>query len=606
MRVTFFGTRGSFPTPGASTLRYGGNTPCVEIVSRAGTRIVVDAGTGIVALGRQILREGKPTAAHLLISHTHWDHIQGIPFFAPLFVPGQSWDIYGPRGLGHSLCQTLSGQMEYTYFPVAMDQMGASIRYHDLVEGTFQLGDVSVTARYLNHPALTLGYRFEADGAVVVYACDHEPYACELAGGQGEIVGNDLRHAEFLAGADLVIHDSQYLVSEYQAKKGWGHSTPEYALAVSRCAGVRQLALTHHDPTRDDAAIDRLMDALIAEMAGRGGPKFFAAAEGQSLEVTGEAPHAVITTLTDAEVPGLSALADRSALLALPDEKAQAEFAQIAAEDGFTVFATKLSEAASVAKRERPSVILLGEDGEESEAACRAIRTIEGYGYTAMVVLVTRDATPQDSPAPFSDRLIAPYSPAYARTRLRAWVMRVAARWIPAPKPVDEAERLAALYALHLLDTPPEERFDRLTRLASALFDVPVALITLIEADRQWFKSACGTDARETTRETAFCSHAIYNRAPLLVTDALTDDRFAESPFVQGPPHVRFYAGYPLILDNGACVGTVCVIDTRPHDLDNDGLSRLGDIAALTVREFQRGTEAKEISMEQVEPPIRK
>jgi ribonuclease BN (tRNA processing enzyme) len=592
MRITFFGTRGSIATPGAGTLRYGGNTSCVEIVSNAGTRVVIDAGTGAVALGRRMAGSGQPVQAHLLISHTHWDHIQGIPFFAPLFLPGNEWDIYGPRGLGQSLCQTLAGQMEYTYFPVTMDLMGAAIRYHDLVEGTFRIGDILVTSRYLNHPALTLGYRLEADGAVVVYACDHEPYAPALAGGQGEIVGEDLRHAEFLAGADLVIHDAQYLASEYDAKKGWGHSTPEYAYALARFAGVRQLALTHHDPTRDDEAIDRLVSDLKAAVAGQGGPQLFAAAEGQSIEVTGKIGKAATPIEPQGAGPVTTALVDRSVLLVPADEKQLAELAEVAAADRFTVFAAAPAEAVSVAARERPSVILISEDSGDPVELCRAIRAISDYGAEVTVVLVTRDTAPSHNAWPFTDRLVAPYSPAYARTRLRAWFMRVAARWVPAPLPEDEVTRLAATRSLGLLDTLPEERFDRITRLASSLFGVPIALITLIDAERQWFKSAYGIDAHETSRDTAFCPHAIYTRAPLIVLDALTDVRFADNPLVQGPPRIRFYAGYPLILDNGACVGTICLIDTRPRELADERLTQLGDLAALTAREFQRGTDS--------------
>src|SRR3712207_4070279 len=127
----------------------------------------------------------------LFRSHTHWDHIQGIPFFAPFFTPGQEWDLYAPRGLIGSLRETLCGQMQSTYFPVSLDQLGATIRYHELVEGEFSLGDIHVRAQYLNHPALTLGYRLEVDGAAVVYACDHEPYARHLADGTGEISGPD-------------------------------------------------------------------------------------------------------------------------------------------------------------------------------------------------------------------------------------------------------------------------------------------------------------------------------------------------------------------------------------------------------------------------------
>src|SRR4026209_622311 len=166
MQLRFWGTRGSLAKPGPSATRYGGNTSCVEVRADDGTLVILDCGTGAHGLGQELLTraQGAPIAGHLLITHTHWDHIQGFPFFAPLFVPGNEWDIYAPGGLGQHLEQTLSGQMEYTYFPVRLDQLGATIRFHDLVEGTFQIGGVRVTARYLNRPAVVLGYRLDADG----------------------------------------------------------------------------------------------------------------------------------------------------------------------------------------------------------------------------------------------------------------------------------------------------------------------------------------------------------------------------------------------------------------------------------------------------------
>jgi phosphoribosyl 1,2-cyclic phosphodiesterase len=201
MRVQFWGTRGSIAKPGPSTARYGGNTSCIEVRSARGTLVIIDCGTGAHSLGQNLLSTAtKGLRGHILISHTHWDHIQGMPFFAPLFVPGNEWDIYGPKGLDQSLRETLAGQMQYTYFPVTPDQFGATVRYRDLVEGTFDLDDIKVTTHYLNHPALTLGYRLEADGATIVYCCDHEPYSRKLADGRGEIAGQDLLHAEFISG----------------------------------------------------------------------------------------------------------------------------------------------------------------------------------------------------------------------------------------------------------------------------------------------------------------------------------------------------------------------------------------------------------------------
>src|SRR5690242_5915634 len=219
MKVRFWGTRGSIATPGPSTVRYGGNTSCVEVRSDSGKVILIDCGTGAHALGQALKEQAKTCSGTILISHTHWDHIQGLPFFAPLFVPGNEWHVYGPRGVDTTIGQILAGQMEYTYFPVELTDLGASVDYHDLVEGTFTLGEVVVTTQYLNHPALTLAYRLEVDGLALVYSCDHEPHDAHLAGG-GAAFDNrgDARHVELLRDADLVIHDAQYVADEYGDK----------------------------------------------------------------------------------------------------------------------------------------------------------------------------------------------------------------------------------------------------------------------------------------------------------------------------------------------------------------------------------------------------
>ena len=184
MRIRFWGTRGSVPTPGPGTVRYGGNTSCVEVRTDGGTLLVLDCGTGARGLGLRLLEEaasaGPPPAGSILIGHTHWDHIHGLPFFAPLFVPGSRWDVFGPRGLGRTLDNVLAGQMEYQYFPIGLDEVNAEVHYHDLVEGVFEFGDATIRTQYLNHPALTLGFRIEADGATVVYASDHEPHRRRL------------------------------------------------------------------------------------------------------------------------------------------------------------------------------------------------------------------------------------------------------------------------------------------------------------------------------------------------------------------------------------------------------------------------------------------
>ena len=266
MQVRFWGTRGSIATPGPDTLRFGGNTSCVEVSTSAGACFILDCGTGARALGAALMARGpKPLTATILLSHTHWDHIQGFPFFAPLFVPGNRITVCGPEGSGRSLREVLSGQMEYTYFPVDIAQLPATITFQELGEGTHEIGGARVVAEYLNHPAMTLGYRIEADGAAVVYSCDHEPFSEALwhespspDHAESIVHEGDRRHARFMEDAGLVIHDSQYTPEEYPSRKNWGHSTFEYAVELAAAARVRQLVLTHHDPTHDDAFVEEI------------------------------------------------------------------------------------------------------------------------------------------------------------------------------------------------------------------------------------------------------------------------------------------------------------------------------------------------------------
>ena len=267
MQVRFWGTRGSIATPGPDTIRFGGNTSCVEVTTNAGARFILDCGTGARALGAALLAssKGRPLALTILLSHTHWDHIQGFPFFAPLFIPGNRITVCGPEGCARSLREVLSGQMEFTYFPVDISQLPAGITFQELGEGTHEMGGARIVAQYLHHPAMTLGYRIEADGASVAYLCDHEPFAEALshdvvAGGRDDDLAHegDRRHARFMERAGLAIHDAQYTPEEYPAKKNWGHSTYEYAVDMAGAADVRELVLTHHDPTHDDDFVERI------------------------------------------------------------------------------------------------------------------------------------------------------------------------------------------------------------------------------------------------------------------------------------------------------------------------------------------------------------
>ena len=583
MRVQFYGTRGSLATPGEATVRYGGNTSCVAVRSDSGTLILLDIGTGAAVLGRELMAGGGRLSGHILIGHTHWDHIQGLPFFAPLFVPGNEWHIYAPRGLRQTVHDTLAGQMQHTYFPVDLDQLGATIHYHDLIEGDLQIEDIAVRAQYLNHPALTLGYRLEVDGASMVYATDHEPHSRPLAEHPGRIEGQDRRHADFLSQADLVIHDAQYLASEYATKVGWGHSTIEYAIAVARFAGARRLALTHHDPQRTDAALDALLADIHAGDQGSA-LEIFAAAEGQVIELRGDAPRRAAGGSAESAIS--RALAGSTVLAALETAGPLEAVTKALTDEPVRTVYCALAETAALAAFERPSLLILEDTGGgEAETIARRARGLDPDISIVMIAAAGGQAALDETL--FDDRLIAPFSSSYARARLRAALMRRASRWNRADLPKDEAPRLAALRDLGILDTAPEERFDRITRLAAALFDVPVALISLVDENRQWFKSTQGIDASETPRDESFCAHAVLNRSPLVVPDALLDARFAENPIVMNRPRVRFYAGFPLFVADGHCIGTLCILDTRPRDLGAQDLARLGDLAELARAELE-------------------
>ena len=600
MLIRFWGTRGSIAKAGPSTVRYGGNTSCVELRSSRGTLVVLDCGTGAHSLGQALAKSGpRPLHGHLLIGHTHWDHIQGFPFFTPLFVPGNEWHVYGPRGVGSSLRESLSGQMQYTYSPITLDDLGATLHYHDLVEGTLEVGDIHVTTQYLNHPALTLGYRLEVDGVTVVYSTDHEPHSrIHATGSTDPFVSQDSHHAQFLADADLVIHDAQYTADEYLSRTGWGHSTVEYAVEMALSAGVRRLALFHHDPTRDDDAIDRLVASARDRVAkAHGAMDVFAAAEGMVLELDrhSAATSSIAAPPQTARMNPALRSADRSVLVAVVDPRVDRRLSDAIQADGLRLLTLQEGNTvASLAQSERPSLIFVQRGLKDRDVleSCRSLRRDPGSTAKAVPIVMARE---EESPAEqqleaeagVTDWLIWPFSETYARTRIRAWLLGVACRWKPAALPPDEEERLRALQESGLLDTAAEERFDRFTRIAAALFDVPVAVVTLVDRERQWFKSRTGLDVSETARDAAFCAHAILGDDVLQVPDALQDDRFADNPLVTGEPRVRFYAGAPLTLQNGTHAGTLCVIDHRARNLDDRQLQLLRDLAKLVEREFQ-------------------
>jgi CheY-like chemotaxis protein/phosphoribosyl 1,2-cyclic phosphodiesterase len=436
MRIRFWGTRGSLARPGPDTVRYGGNTSCVEVRGPDDTLIVLDCGTGAWDLGRTLLAQGGPIRGHLLITHTHWDHIQGFPFFGPLFVPGNEWDVYAPQGLGQRIEATLAGQMEYAYFPVTLAQLGASIRFHDLEERPFDIGAVRVTPRYLNHPGLAMGYRLEAGGATLVYATDHEPHSPH-GGGPGEPPAHaeDRGHIEFLSGAQLVIHDSQYTLEEYPGKVSWGHSPAERAVDFAVAAGAQRLALFHHDPARSDDALDEVVEVCRRRVAMGGSTlDVFAAFEGQTIELAsaGAAPPRPAPDLPAGQRAALPAPEDTTLLIVDDDLEVIELLMETFETEGFRLLsATDGDTALAMARVERPDLVLLDWSlpGRSGLEVCRALRAEPDAKLRQVpVVMLTGQTEATHTAAGFaagvSDYVVKPFKPTHVRARVAAWLQR--------------------------------------------------------------------------------------------------------------------------------------------------------------------------------------
>ena len=258
MRVTLFGTRGSLAAPGPETVRYGGNTSAVEVLGNDGTTLVLDAGTGIRRLGTQI----APDVARvdILLTHLHMDHIQGLGFFAPLYCPEIAVHIWGPASSTHRLGARLSRYLSPPLFPIHLRDL-PNATCHDVPCPAFAIGPFQIDTALVCHPDPTVGYRIEAEGKVLAYLPDHEP-ALGFDGGRWRepqwTSGYDLAH-----GADLLIHDAQYTDEEYENRVGWGHSTHRHALEFAAHTGARNLVLFHHDPSHDDATLDRFLENAL-------------------------------------------------------------------------------------------------------------------------------------------------------------------------------------------------------------------------------------------------------------------------------------------------------------------------------------------------------
>jgi phosphoribosyl 1,2-cyclic phosphodiesterase len=287
LRVRFWGTRGSIPSPGAQTVRYGGNTPCVEVRTDDGWLIILDAGTGIRELGRSLVERsnGAGIKGDIFLTHAHWDHIQGIPFFAPIFGRGNHFTIWGSQSLEGSVDKVVRDQMSPVVFPVTFEELDATIDFKGLPEGTLTDGNgYQVTALAVQHPGGALGYRLQEAGGrsgALVYVSDNELAPHPRYGGSGDFRD---RMVTFARGAAVLVHDTMYTTEEYNHHQGWGHSTYAQVVDLAVDAGVETLVLFHHEPRRTDDQIEQCLAACQQQVQDRGATvRVVAAAEGLTL-----------------------------------------------------------------------------------------------------------------------------------------------------------------------------------------------------------------------------------------------------------------------------------------------------------------------------------
>ncbi|HEY1044736.1 MAG TPA: MBL fold metallo-hydrolase [Telluria sp.] len=278
MKFRFWGVRGSIPSPGPRTVRYGGNTTCIEVGTDDGTVIILDGGTGIFALAQDLIARGRPVQANIFITHSHWDHIHGLPFFSPLFVKGSRVRLYGATDpvTGHGIEHVMGVQLQNSYFPVSEAQMDAIIEYRTLAfDETVQVGDAQVCNVVMNHPVTNLGYRISCNGKSMFFTGDHEAF-------YNQYPQDDPRHAacaqhiaqrteaidRCMQGVDALVMDCSYTREEYPAKRGWGHGTFDAALETAARVGAKALYCTHHEPTRSDDELEAAFAQALARHPG--------------------------------------------------------------------------------------------------------------------------------------------------------------------------------------------------------------------------------------------------------------------------------------------------------------------------------------------------
>lgn len=485
-------------------------------------------------------------------------------------------------------------------------------------------------------------------GVSVAYITDHEPFDHSLAKGGGftpldsAIIGNahrlsaDHSHAQFFKDVDILFHDAQYLYSEYaptsggMSKEYWGHSTVEYVVEVAFYANVKTLLLFHHDPQRTDDQMDDLVlyatkkaeelekefgDIMASLGSGDRVPmKVVGSRERDIYELdpfkfieddhlVENLSHSQNGTSGGGSPPLMTTHClnlNHTAILGLCPIKHSTSL-EVLTENSFdATVGYRSPDIIDLAKSTQPSIIILDENflGSSVFDICEEIRKDGAWGeYVNLFIIaapkaeddksVSEEAKEQDTldRLNVAEYIQGPFSPSYLLTRIQVSLLRMPLRWQRPPLIKNESERILALQGTRLLDTDPEERFDRITRLTAAMFNAPMSTISLVDSDRVWFKSKVGLNAPEFPRDNAICSHAICNKGLMVINDILQDERFADLPF----GNARFYAGCPIRIpssDGDKAIGSLCIIDYKPRDLNEDEMKLLNDFAAMVRREI--------------------